>query len=88
MATHAQIANDLAAQAAFWDRRDDDIARLCRDCARLIRAMLDGQTLDGRTYHGVHRRLLSGYQNRTEAAIGRSLSRGLDALQELRRVTL
>lgn len=87
MATNAQIANDLAAQAKYWERRDENIARLCRDCARLIRKMLEGQPVDGRTYYGVQRRLMSGYQTRVEAGIGRSLSRALDALTELRRVT-
>lgn len=90
MASHAEIANDLAAQASFWTRRDDDVARLCRDSARLIRALLDGQAVDGRTYAGVHARLLSRidrYRGRTETAIARSLARGLVAMTELRAVT-
>lgn len=58
MATPAQIANDMAAHAAFWAKRDCHIERLCRDAARVIRAFLAGGQVDGRTYYGVQKRLL------------------------------
>jgi hypothetical protein len=59
MATPAQIANDMAAHAAFWAKRDVDIERLCRDLARVIRAYLAGEAVDGRTYYGIQRRCLA-----------------------------
>lgn len=88
MASPAEIANDLAAQAAFWDRRDRDVAAVCRDAARLIRAMLAGQPVDGRTYAGVQARLLSNgaRYGRSHETIGRSLSRASASLTELRAV--
>lgn len=58
MATPAQIANDMAAHAEFWAKRDKDIAGVCRDAARVIRAFLAGGRVDGRTYYGVQKRLL------------------------------
>jgi hypothetical protein len=58
MASPAQIANDMAAHAAWWAKRDADLARLCRDSARVIRMLISGEKLDGRTYGGLHRRLL------------------------------
>ena len=36
MATPAQIANDMSAQAVYWHKRDDRIAALCRDAAAMI----------------------------------------------------
>ena len=85
-ASPAEIANDLEAQAAFFRKRDEDIALLCRDCARLIREMLAGERIDGRTYGGVHRRLLDRCAKRNVAPgtqIGKSLLRGLVELQAL-----
>lgn len=58
MASPAQIANDMSAHAEFWAKRDRDIERACRDAARVIRALLTGEHVDGRTYGGLHRRLL------------------------------
>ncbi|KJS43546.1 MAG: hypothetical protein VR71_10135 [Roseovarius sp. BRH_c41] len=58
MATPAQIANDMAAHAKYWAGRDCNIERVCRDAAWVIRSMLEGPKVDGRTYGGVHRRLL------------------------------
>lgn len=84
-ATPAQVANDLAAQGRFWDRRDDHVARACRDCARLIRARLAGEQIDGRTYFGLLRRLLdleTTWRGRNEA-IGNSLTRGRLTLEAL-----
>lgn len=71
MASPAQVANDMAAHAAWWSRRDAEICRACQDAARVIRAYLAGQAVDGRTYFGLHGRLtrlssrngLRGYPN-------------------------
>ena len=72
MATPAQVANDMAAYADFWLKRDKNLHADCRDAARLIRAFLNGQPVDGRTYGGVHRRL----SNRANMA-ARSMAYGL-----------
>jgi hypothetical protein len=86
MATPAQVANDLAVQADYFARRDDEIARLCRDSARLIRAMIAGQAVDGRTLSGVMTRL-QGYNSRPRAAvqsqIDKSLERAMVTINEL-----
>lgn len=86
-ASPAQVANDLAAQARFWDRRDDNVAQACRDCARVIRAMLAGDQIDGRTYFGLHRRLLNlEITWRTEnETLWNSLTRGRQTLETLNR---
>jgi hypothetical protein len=87
MATPAQVANDLAVQADYFAKRDDEIARLCRDSARLIRAMIAGQAVDERTYARVTFRL-QGYSYWPRAAlpsqIDKSLERALVTLQALR----
>ena len=71
MATPAEIANDMAAHAAYWQGRDRKVEGLCRDTNTLIRSMLDGEQIDGRLYHGVWRRLLDGerkyYATRVQA---------------------
>ena len=59
MASPAEIANDMAAQAAYWAKRDRRITNACLDAARVIRAFLSGERVDGRTYYGLHRRLLN-----------------------------
>lgn len=59
MATPAEVANDMAAQARYWHGRDRDIERACADAALLIRAHLAGEPVDGRTWGGLHRRLLA-----------------------------
>ncbi|MBN7785148.1 hypothetical protein JYP51_09470 [Ponticoccus gilvus] len=59
MATPAQVANDMAAHAAYWEKRDRRIERLCRDAARVIRLYLSGERVDRRTWAGLHMRLLS-----------------------------
>lgn len=82
-ATPAQVANDLDAQAAFFAKREADLAAACRDCARAIRAMLNDGKIDGRTYGGVQQRMLnmdSRYRNRAETQIAKSISRGLSTL--------
>lgn len=83
-ATPAQVANDLDAQARFFDKRDADLSKTCRDCARLIRAMLNAGKIDGRTYSGVHTRMINmdvRYRGRPETQIAKSISRGLCTLQ-------
>ena len=86
-ATPAQVANDLAVQADYFARRDDNIARLCRDSLRLIRAMIAGQAVDERTYARVIFRL-QGWNSRPRAAvpsqIDKSLDRALVTLKALR----
>lgn len=83
-ATPAQVANDLALQARDVAKRDADVARACRDCARLIRAYLAGERVDGRTYSGVHQRMLNMDSRYTsETQIAKSVSRGLSTLQLL-----
>jgi len=58
MATPAQVANDMIAQARYFQGRDKKIFRACIDAARVIRLYLDGQKVDGRTYGGLHHRLV------------------------------
>ena len=80
----AQIANDLALQAQYFAKRDDDVSRACRDCARLIRAYLAGEPVDGRTYSGVDARMSRMNSRYTgETQISRSIDRGLRTLQIL-----
>lgn len=89
MATPAQIANDMAAQAAYWHRRDDATSDACRDCAFVIRKFLSGQLVDGRTFHGLQSRL----EARIIAAgdgrpsIRNSLRRGLECMRMLKSQT-
>lgn len=59
MAHPAEIANDMAAHAVYWAKRDAEIARACRDAARIIRAFLNRERVDGRSWGGLHRRLLA-----------------------------
>ena len=85
-ATPAQVANDLAAQGTYFQRRDDDVSRACRDAARMIRALLAGETVDGRTYAGLQTRLIRltlKYGCKPESQIAKSLSRGLAILPHL-----
>ena len=72
MATPAQIANDMAAHAQYWAKRDKNIERACRDAARVIRALLAGEQVDGRTYYGVQKRLMdrARWQGDYAVAIG------------------
>lgn len=49
MASPAQVANDLAARAAFWRGRDRDISDACTIGARVIRAYLTGPHPAGHT---------------------------------------
>lgn len=85
MASPAEIANDMAMQAVFWRRRDKVISQACKDAAVVIRRYLTGERVDGRTYCGLHRRLLGLVDNRTNASFGiaNNLSRALTTLQML-----
>jgi hypothetical protein len=87
MASPAEVANDLTAQAAFFAKRDHDIAQLCRDAARLIRAIIAEQDVDGRTARGVMVRL-QNYNARprpaVESQIDKSLYRGWMTLVDLK----
>lgn len=83
-ATPAQVANDLDAQAAFFAKREADLAQACRDSARAIRVMLTEGKIDGRTYGGVHQRMLNmelRYRGRPNTQIAKSITRGLCTLQ-------
>ena len=86
-ATPAQVANDLALQAAYLAKRDHDIAQLCRDSARVIRAMIGGQAVDGRTLRGVMTRL-QGYNGRPRPAVPSQIDKSLErALKTLTGMT-
>lgn len=87
-ATPAQVANDLEAQATFWRKRDDDIAKACLDAAHMIRLLLARRPVDGRSWTGLHRRLLnlmSFGPHDARSGANRSLQRGLDTLTAMRR---
>lgn len=58
MTNPGEIANDMAAQDAYWVRREEKVGRACLEAARVIRAFLSGEKVYGRTYYGLHRRLL------------------------------
>lgn len=86
-ATPAQIANDLEAQARYFAKRDDRVERACRDAARMIRMLLADEPVDGRTWGGLHTRLLdltSRSRRYAGTQIDTSMSRGLQCLYELR----
>lgn len=85
-ATPAQVANDLNAQSNHFDRSEPELAQACRDAARAIRGMLDEGKIDGRTYVGVHRRMLNFEMSplgRTGSQIAKSISRGRMTLEQL-----
>lgn len=84
MATPAQIANDMTAQAAFWHRRDDAISDCCRECAHLIRMHLDEKQVDGRTCQGLvmkMEKLLASAECKPSVCM--SMRRGLECLRSL-----
>ncbi len=87
MASPAEIANDMAAQAAFWQKRDKQVYRACDDAARMIRAFLAGAYVDGRTYGGLQKRLFDLIVSRRYAGYGitDNLDRALRAIQILKR---
>lgn len=86
MATPAQVANDLAAQAGYWAGRNDDLSRDLRQAAHMVRQFLSGAPVDGRTYRGLQTRL----SNRLSSGAGvfpqaqPSLRRGIETLRLLR----
>jgi hypothetical protein len=89
----AQVANDLAAQARFWEKRDRDIHKLCADAARVIRSYLAGEKVDGRVRHGLYARLLDHESRAGRGAWGgeqlqTSLLRGRLAVESLSRGTI
>ncbi|QYK42854.1 MAG: hypothetical protein KF887_07060 [Paracoccaceae bacterium] len=86
-ATPAEVANDLAAQGAFFLRRDEDVARACREAARVIRKLLAGEHVDGRTWHGLQDRMTwldFRFRSQPDTQIAKSISRGLQTLRDLR----
>lgn len=90
MASHGQIANDMAAWASFFAKRDKKIAATCRDAARVIRAYLAGESVDGRTVTGVITRLDTlGMSHQTHRHFGlpQSAERAAGCLRELRRAS-
>lgn len=87
-ATPAQVANDLEAQAGFFRKRDQFITDACQDSARMIRKLIADEQIDGRTWAGLHTRLLnftSSGRGRSDTQIAKSLRRGLATLVELRK---
>lgn len=85
-ATPAQVANDLAIQGQYFAKRDADLSRALTDCARLIRAFLAGDPVDGRAYVGVHARMLTMNSRYCggQTQISKSVFRGLMTLTELK----
>lgn len=87
-ATPAQVANDLEAQAGYFRKRDQFIADACQDSARMIRKIIAGEPVDGRTWAGLHTRLLNftaSGRGRADTQIAKSLRRGLATLTALRK---
>lgn len=85
--TPAQIANDLEAQGRFFAKRDDRVARTCLDAARMIRRHLAKESVGGRTWAGLHTRIMeltTGTGRYAGTQADKSLSRGLQCLYELR----
>jgi hypothetical protein len=86
MATPAQVANDMAAQAEFWKGRDANVERCCRDAARVIRALIAKSPVDGRTLYGLRLRLETharAARSYGRTGIGHSLDRAGDVINEL-----
>lgn len=87
-ASPAQVANDLDAQAAYFAKSEADIARACRDAARMIRQFQRGEPVDGRTYYGLHKRLSDldyRFRARPDTQIAKSIGRGLTTLEAVRK---
>ena len=84
-ASPAEVANDLWAQGPYFQRRDDDVAKLCFDAAHLIRDFLAATSIDGRRFYGVMSRL-ANRPNRysAESQIVKSLARARVTLDALR----
>ncbi|WP_305970440.1 MULTISPECIES: hypothetical protein [unclassified Mameliella] len=88
MASPAEVANDMSAYARFWDGRDRRIERVCRDAARVIRSLLAGDRIDGRTWGGLHRRLLdmetASWMEREAPSMCWHLTRARTTIESLR----
>ena len=81
-----QVANDMVAQAQYFDRRDDDTAFVCRNCAWMIRKLQAGQAVERSLHAEVQRRYLEiapVYRDPTQSQIGKSLDRGIGVLATL-----
>ncbi|HAW49174.1 MAG TPA: hypothetical protein DCX34_18405 [Roseovarius sp.] len=87
MATPAQVANDMIAQARYFKGRDKAIFKACTDAARVIRLHLDGQKVDGRTYGGLHHRLVDMEMSSRASyfAVRSNLTRARITLEQLHR---
>lgn len=84
-ATPGQVANDLDAQASYFAKSDADLARLCRETARLIRQLQDGQTVEAGWVAACHARLLSVWsRSASESQIWKSLNRARLMIDQLR----
>jgi len=88
-ATPAEVANDLAAQARFFVKRNDDIAKLCRDAELLIRAWVAGEVVDDLELSQcmaklIHLEVWKEPEPGKSSQIYRSLHRALRMLEKLR----
>lgn len=87
-ATPAEIANDLMAHyrlRAKSHRNERHLGEDLRRCAEMIRSMLEGKRIDGRSYGAVHRRMMDlSFRYRSDLSVGLSIHRGLQALTSLR----
>lgn len=87
MASPAQVANDMEARAAFWAKRSRDVASVCRDAARVIRAYLFGPPPHPQAVRGVLTRLErldAGFMWLGTGDIKKALSRAYLAIVTLR----
>ncbi len=88
-ASPAQVANDLAAQGQYWQRRDGDVGRACFDGAQLIRCLLEGSHADGFAASELRQRLDSLWRRFEKQNIynnpSNSLHRGVTTIDELQR---
>lgn len=88
-ASPAEVANDLWAQGTYFQRRDDDVSKLCFDAAHLIRDFLAVKPIDGRRFYGVMSRIVSCLVDRpmrysADSQIAKSLARARVTLDALR----
>ncbi len=87
-ATPAQVANDLMAHYRLRSkshRHEQALGEDLRRCAEMIRDMLDGKRIDGRSYGEVHRRMIDlSLRYRGDLSVGLSIIRGLQTLTTLR----
>lgn len=87
-ASPAEVANDLMAQYRIRSkshRHERELGEALRRCAEMIRDMLDGKRIDGRSYWAVHRRMGDlTYRYPSDLGVGLSIDRGLRTLTRLR----